>query len=195
MTPDHCSMFLVFGDNGSMRHALNTLDNKHIQGISKMGNSKCSLVFTWAQFWILWFIFFVFFPLGQCACCWTFAVYASMSGLQCEPARDRSKGFPGPTAGAVPVPSVRPQTLRPPPPVSSLKYFTFFVGQAMHFKKFKIQRFKSLSYFPKTVSMWELRYLWVDLCLLWLALNCDTMDPGLQLVRQPPQLMKLACIM
>ena len=47
------------------------------------------------------------------------------------------------------LPSVRPQALRPPPPVSSLKYFTFFVGQAMHFKKFKIQRFKSLSYFSK----------------------------------------------
>ena len=45
VTLDHCSMFLVFGDRWSMQHALNTLNGKHIQGISEQGIAKCSLAF------------------------------------------------------------------------------------------------------------------------------------------------------
>lgn len=48
--PDHCSLFLVFGDAWSMQNALNFSNNKWIQGISKPDNPKCSLAFTWAQF-------------------------------------------------------------------------------------------------------------------------------------------------
>ena len=44
--PDHCSIFLVFGDPWSCQRAEQLLHGQHIVGISKKDNPKCLLVLT-----------------------------------------------------------------------------------------------------------------------------------------------------
>ena len=46
VTPDHCSLFLVFNDQWAVQHAMDRLHGRHIVGISKEGNRKGFLAFT-----------------------------------------------------------------------------------------------------------------------------------------------------